>query len=114
GVRPDRVLCLTFDNAAAKALRNKICEQLGSLSIDQNTFQITTLNSFGYRLLKECFPQEFKQVIEPGRVWRFVREAREALAATEGGRERNDAIPDTLRFRFFSDFFSFLKNRLFD
>lgn len=114
GTRPDRVLCLTFDNAAGKALRDKIAEQLATLNIDHNTFQISTLNAFGYRLLKDCFPPEFKSIIEPNRVWRLIKEAREELAHTEGGQERNDAIPDTLRYRFFADYFSFLKNMLFD
>src|SRR5262245_31920591 len=30
GVRPDRILCLTFDNAAGKALRDKIAEHVGA------------------------------------------------------------------------------------
>jgi DNA helicase-2/ATP-dependent DNA helicase PcrA len=64
--------------------------------------------------LKDFFPEEFKQIIEPNRVWRLIKETRNELAHTKGGRERNDAIPDTLRYRFFADFFSFLKNSLFD
>jgi DNA helicase II / ATP-dependent DNA helicase PcrA len=113
GTRPERVLCLTFDNAAAKALRDKITEH-HALGIEQSTFQITTLNAFGFRILKDCFPGEFKQIIEPNRVWRLIKEARNELTQAKGGRERNDAIPDTLRYRFFADFFSFLKNSLFD
>jgi DNA helicase II / ATP-dependent DNA helicase PcrA len=113
GTRPERVLCLTFDNAAAKALRDKITEH-HALGIEHSTFQITTLNAFGFRVLKDCFPEEFKQVIEANRVWRLIKEARDELAHIRGGRERNDAIPDTLRYRFFTDYFSFLKNSLFD
>jgi hypothetical protein len=48
------------------------------------------------------------------RVWRLIKEARDTLASKPGGRERNDAIPETLRYRFFAAFFSFLKNSLFD
>jgi DNA helicase-2/ATP-dependent DNA helicase PcrA len=114
GTRPDRVLCLTFDNAAGKALRDKIIEQLATTKIDHNTFQISTLNAFGYRSLREYFSAEFKPIIETNRVWRLIKEVREHLAQAEGGRERNDAIPDTLRYRFFAEFFSFLKNMLFD
>jgi DNA helicase-2/ATP-dependent DNA helicase PcrA len=114
GTRPDRVLCLTFDNAAGKALRDKIAEQVAALHIDHNTFQITTLNAFGYKLLRENFPPEYKPIIEPNRVWRLIKEVRERLVEARGGRERNDAIPDTLRYRFFAEYFSFLKNALFD
>jgi DNA helicase-2/ATP-dependent DNA helicase PcrA len=53
-------------------------------------------------------------VIEANRVWRLIKEARDTLAIKPGGRERNDAIPETLRYRFFADFFSVLKNSLFD
>jgi len=114
GMRPDRVLCLTFDNAAGKALRDKIAEQLAILKIGQHTFQISTLNAFGFRLLKDQFPSEFKPLVESSRVWRLIKEAREDLQRADGGRERNEAIPDTLKFRFFADYFSYLKNNLFD
>jgi hypothetical protein len=73
GTRPERVLCLTFDNAAAKALRDKVMEH-HTLGVDHSTFQITTLNAFGFRVLKDYFPKEFKQIIEPNRVWRLIRE----------------------------------------
>jgi DNA helicase-2/ATP-dependent DNA helicase PcrA len=114
GTRPDRILCLTFDNAAGKALRDKIAEQLARLAIDHSAYHITTLNAFGYGLLRQTFPAEYRQVIEGNRVWRLIKEARDELARKPGGRERNDAIPETLRYRFFAEFFSFLKNSLFD
>lgn len=52
--------------------------------------------------------------MESTRVWRLIKEAREDLEHANGGHERNRAIPDTLKFRFFADYFSYLKNNLFD
>src|SRR5262249_27747618 len=112
GTRPERILCLTFDNSAAGALKEKISEQLGSNS--QNEFQITTLNSFGYRLLRELFPQEFKPVIEQNRNLPLNKETKEELASTPNGQIRHDALPSGLKYRFYSEFFGFLKNSLFD
>jgi flagellar biosynthesis GTPase FlhF len=33
GARPERILCLTFDNSASRALREKVDEQLASLNV---------------------------------------------------------------------------------
>jgi DNA helicase-2/ATP-dependent DNA helicase PcrA len=114
GCKLERILCLTFDNSASRALREKIDEQLATLSLKQEEFQITTLNAFGFRVLRECFPQEFKQIIESNRVWRLIKEVKEELASTAEGRIRHDEIPSTLKFRFFAEFFGLLKNALFD
>jgi DNA helicase-2/ATP-dependent DNA helicase PcrA len=114
GARPERILCLTFDNSASRALKEKVDEQLASLNASHHNFQITTLNAFGYRLLREHFPEEAKSVIESNRVWRLVKEAKEALASTPNGRLRHEALPATLKLRFYSEFFGFLKNSLFD
>jgi DNA helicase II / ATP-dependent DNA helicase PcrA len=114
GARPERILCLTFDNSASRALKEKVDEQLASLNASHQTFQITTLNAFGYRLLREHFPEEAKPVIESNRIWRLVKEVKEALSSTPNGRLRHDALPATLKLRFYSEFFGFLKNSLFD
>ena len=50
GTRPERILCLTFDNSAVTALRDKVTDQLSALAAPQHSFAISTLNSFGYRL----------------------------------------------------------------
>src|SRR5262249_2037170 len=55
-----------------------------------------------------------KPIIEPNRIWRLVKEAREELASTAQGRIRNDALPAGLKNRFYSEFFGFLKNSLID
>jgi DNA helicase II / ATP-dependent DNA helicase PcrA len=114
GARPERILCLTFDNSASRALKEKVDEQLVSLNASHQNFQITTLNAFGYRLLREHFPEEAKPVIESNRVWRLVKEVKEALASTPNGRLRHEALPATLKNRFYSEFFGLLKNSLFD
>ncbi|TPQ31547.1 hypothetical protein C2U70_23910 [Bradyrhizobium guangdongense] len=114
GTRPERILCLTFDNSAVTALREKVTEQLAALSAPHQNFQISTLNAFGYRLLREHFQAEHKQIIEAPRVWRLIKELKETLASTDEGRKRHDALPASLRYRFYSEFFGLLKNALFD
>lgn len=114
GTKPERILCLTFDNSAAHALRSKLETVVGSRNISPDQFQITTLNAFGFKILRENFPREYKTIIEHGRVWRLVREILDALKTRPGGRERSDALPDTLKRRFYGDFFSLLKNSMFD
>jgi DNA helicase-2/ATP-dependent DNA helicase PcrA len=114
GAKPERILCLTFDNSAVKALRDKITEHLNQLQIPQHEFAISTLNAFGFRLLREHFAAEYKQIIEPSRIWRLVREAKDELVSTTEGRIRHDALPSSLRLRFYSEFFGYLKNSMFD
>ncbi|QOZ25913.1 ATP-dependent helicase [Bradyrhizobium sp. CCBAU 51753] len=114
GTRPDRILCLTFDNSAAHALRERISEQLAALSTPHQNFHISTLNAFGYKLLRDHFSAEHKQIIEARRDWRLIKEIKEILASTDEGRKRHDALPASLRFRFYSEFFGLLKNALFD
>jgi DNA helicase II / ATP-dependent DNA helicase PcrA len=114
GRKPERILCLTFDNSATRALKEKVAEQLASLNDPRDDFQITTLNAFGYRLLREYFPSEFKPVIETNRIWRLIKEVKEGLASTPQGRLRHDALPSTLKNRFYSEFIGFLKNSLLD
>ena len=62
----------------------------------------------------EHFAPECKQIIEPHRVWRLIKEAKDELAATTEGRLRHDALPSSLRYRFYSEYFGLLKNSLID
>jgi superfamily I DNA/RNA helicase len=57
----------TFDNSAAGALREKIAQQLEQLRIPHNEFVISTLNAFGFRILRDHFPSERKEIIESAR-----------------------------------------------
>lgn len=112
GARPDRILCLTFDNSASQALREKISEQLADLKVGNAEFTISTLNAFGFRLLREHFPQEHKNIIESNRVWRLIREVKKELSSKDEA--RHNALPSSLRLRFYSEFFGFLKNSMID
>jgi DNA helicase II / ATP-dependent DNA helicase PcrA len=112
--RPDRILCLTFDNAAGQALRDKVTSQIGTANAAQTEFQIFTLNAFGYRLLRQHFPQECQQIIEGNRVWRLIKEAKEDLASRPNGNVISNVLPETLKHGFYREFFSLLKNALFD
>ena len=115
GTRPERILCLTFDNSAVSALREKVSEQLSSLAAPHQKFAISTLNAFGYSLLRDHFVSEHRQVIEQDRIWRLIRELKGTLASSSAeGQKRHDALPASLRFRFYSEFFGLLKNSLFD
>lgn len=111
GTKPKRILCLTFDNSASGALRETIKRQLSSHGADHE-FEIMTLNAFGYRLLREYFSMEWKPVMESNRVWRLVNEVKDKLNSSPQGRLRHDALPATLTNRFYSEFFSYLKNSL--
>src|SRR5262249_41591278 len=53
-------------------------------------------------------------IIESNRVWRLMKEVKDQLASTPNGRVRHDALPSTLKYRFYTEFFGFLKNSLFD
>ncbi|WP_315718276.1 MULTISPECIES: ATP-dependent helicase [unclassified Bradyrhizobium] len=114
GARAERILCLSFDNSAARALREKLSEQLSALGAPQQNFQISTLNAFGFRLLRDYFPGEHKQIIESHRAWRLIKELKETLGSTDEGRKRHDALPASLRFRFYTEFFGLLKNAMLD
>lgn len=117
GVRPSRVLVLTFDNSAANSLREKQSDQMMRLSradgIDPlGGLTISTLNAFGYRLLKENFPDEYRAIIGGGRDHRFVRDLLDLLK--ERSRERHRLLPGNLRTGFYLDFFALFKNQMFD
>jgi DNA helicase-2/ATP-dependent DNA helicase PcrA len=114
GTKPERIICLTFDNSAAGALREKIAQQLEQLRIPHNEFVISTLNAFGFRTLREHFPSERKEIIESARIWRLIKEVKDELASMPEGRIRHDALPSSLQFRFYREFFGYLKNSMFD
>ena len=71
---------------------------------------IGALNAFGFRLLRDHFPAERKEIIEAARVWRLIKEVKDELASTPEGRTRHAALPSSLQFRFYREFFGYLKN----
>jgi DNA helicase-2/ATP-dependent DNA helicase PcrA len=109
GINPSRFLVLTFDNAAATSL-NKTLKTVAPTGVED--LRITTLNAFGYSILREYVPNEYKPVIPDYRQRRLLREVKTALK--EKSAERYATLPSNVLDRFYLEFFSFLKNSLFD
>ncbi|MBM4089612.1 MAG: ATP-dependent helicase [Planctomycetes bacterium] len=112
GLNPARVLLLTFDNAAVNSIRIKLRERTGTLDTELSQLRISTLNAYGYSVLRDFFPPEYKRVIESPRQYALVRELRNELGRRSS--REGQALPEYLAFRFYLEFFSFLKNSLFD
>ena len=112
GLSPDRVLVLTFDRAAASSLTTKLREQTSDLGANLDALTIKTLNAFGYEVLRNYVPHEYKRVIPYYRPIKLVKEVREALK--ERSEERYNLLPRNIKDRYFLEFFSLLKNELFD
>lgn len=116
GIRPSRILILTFDNSAATALRDKLGEQLARLDIGGDTnladLRISTLNAYGYRLLRDSFPEDYKQLVDASRSNRFARDGLSGLRNLSA--ERHRLLPANLRSNVYLDLFGLLKNELFD
>ena len=99
------------------ALTEKLAQQVSQLSLDSNssTFEgmtISTLNAFGYRLLRDYFPDERLDVVSAGRSHRFARDLLGALR--QKSPEHHAVLPGNLGTRVYLDFLGFLKNQIFD
>jgi DNA helicase-2/ATP-dependent DNA helicase PcrA len=115
GVKPRRLLALTFDTAAASSLRAKYGDELARLGLAAGgeSAAVETLNAFGYStILKNFFPAEHKPVLEPKRRSWLFREMRNELQ--ELSAEHVALLPGGLRDSFYPELFSKLKNQLFD
>jgi DNA helicase-2/ATP-dependent DNA helicase PcrA len=112
GLNPERLLLLTFDNAAASSLTSKLLEFIQELGVDLGTLQIKTLNAFGFAVLRQYVPTEYKQVIPHYRAIKLTKEVREALK--EKSEERHKRLAKNIKAHFYIEFFSLLKNELFD
>jgi DNA helicase-2/ATP-dependent DNA helicase PcrA len=112
GINPNRLLVLTFDNAAATSLKTQLQGQLAELRTNVEGLRISTLNSFGYWILHKYVPREYKNVIPEYRPRRLLREILTALG--DKSPERFAALPQDILEVFYLDFFSLLKNELFD
>ena len=69
-------------------------------------------NAYGYSVLRECFRQEYRPVVESKRQYALVRQLRDQLNRRSA--EHFGALPEYIANRFYVEFFSFLKNSLFD
>lgn len=112
GARPDRILVLTFDTSAAKALRDKMSEQTFALGTSLRNFQVSTLNAFGYGILHEYFPAEWKAVLSKAQTRGMIYWMKHDF--TSAGPEKSELLPNNIRDGVYFQFFSLLKNELFD
>ncbi len=112
GVAPGRFLIVTFDNSAVRSIVSKLREQLEESGFSWRLFPIQTLNALGYEILRNNFPQEYKPIIPESRQRELLQEVKGALK--ERSIDRFFALPIRIRDRFYLEFFSLLKNELFD
>ena len=112
GTPPDRILVLTFDTSAAKALRDKMSEQTETLGISLRDFRVATLNACGYGILRRYFPPDFKSVVSKSQTRGMIYSMKRDLASMR--QERPDLLPNEVRDRVYFEFFSLLKNELLD
>ena len=117
GMRPSRILILTFDNSAVTALNEKLETRLGQLpgaDVEplRRELTISTLNAYGYRLLRKYFPEDRRDIVADGRNNRLARDALDALKAKSS--QRHATLAPNLRPRVYLDFFALLKNEVFD
>jgi DNA helicase-2/ATP-dependent DNA helicase PcrA len=112
GMNPELVLLLTFDNSAATSLTSKLREQTERLGIELQSLQIKTLNAFGFGVLRNYLSEEYKGIIPQYRQIKLIREVIDALK--ERSLERYRLLPQNIKQRFYLEFFSLLKNELFD
>jgi DNA helicase-2/ATP-dependent DNA helicase PcrA len=112
GVRAERILLLTFDNAAATAIRAKLADVITQIGTDPGNVRISTLNAFGYEILKLHVPQEYKKVAPAYLQYRILKDAVAALE--KKATNFKSLIAPELKLSFFLDFISVLKNQLLD
>jgi DNA helicase-2/ATP-dependent DNA helicase PcrA len=112
GLNPARILVLTFDNSAAASLKTKLREQMDRLGVELGATRIATLNAFGYSVLREHVPEEYRSIISSQRAYRLVREVLDALKAKSP--ERYQTLPTDVKDRVYLDLFSLFKNEVLD
>ncbi len=112
GISPNRFLILTFDNSAVKAIVSKLREQSDESLLSLHSLRIRTLNSLGYEILRNDFPQEYRPIIHDSRRRLLLREVKKALR--ERSADRFCALPVGVKDSVYLEFFSLLKNELFD
>ena len=112
GVRPDRILMLTFDNAAAKSALDKLNEQYGEVNLGVRRPIVKTLNAFGYQILKDHLEEEFFPIAKPSQLRNFVKDCLKSLEGTYP--QLFEILPRYLRYNYYIELFSLFKNELFD
>src|SRR5687768_9086144 len=75
GVRPDRVLVLTFDRAARRSLVERLASRSRERGIDARKCTVSTLNAFGAALLRRHASEEAHAVADDARADRLLAES---------------------------------------
>src|SRR5574340_559556 len=113
GTNADRILILTFDNAAVSSLREKLELQLQDLGVASGAEPtIRTLNAFGYQVLREHFKEEHRPIVPAYRRRKLLQEIKAELKGRSPA--RYEALPHRVADNFYLEYFSLLKNQLFD
>ena len=94
------------------AQRSALSAQLARSSIQELPVEVSTLNAYGWRLLRERVTHEGKPLIQSAHALRLMADLRKQLQNTSP--ERHSLLPSTLRNRVYLQFFSVLKNVLLD
>jgi DNA helicase-2/ATP-dependent DNA helicase PcrA len=105
GVRPDRVLVLTFDRAARRSLVERLVSRSLERGVDARKCTVSTLNAFGAALLRRHAPEEARAVADDALADRLL-----AASAAECGLEPELAGHGAL----VREVFALLKNALHD
>ncbi len=113
----EQFLVLTFDNAAATSLREKLADaitQTGRTELTAVTPNIFTLNSFGYRLLRRSLRDHCKRTQMGNDSVRQAREiVREVLKSLRAAApEKASLLPQRLAARVYVDLIGALKNHI--
>jgi ATP-dependent DNA helicase UvrD/PcrA len=118
GANPSNMLILTFDNAAKDSLQQKLHAQLKELDartsarITLNELTISTLNAFGYGLLREHARDEWKRIAKPSQLTWTMQSARADLDMNRP--ELAARLPDSIQNSLYLELFSWFKNELID
>ncbi len=105
GVRPDRVLVLTFDRAARRSLVERLASRSLERGVDAGKCTVSTLNAFGAALLRRHAPEEAHRLADDAQADRLLAES-----AAECGLEAEIAGHGAL----VREVFALLKNALHD
>jgi DNA helicase-2/ATP-dependent DNA helicase PcrA len=111
GADPKRMLLVTFDRNSANELQGRLQELLGP----HNTPPVSTLNAFGFRLLRSHKWSERPPQLLTGESRGYQQRVLKQLL--EEVRTKNELIPSVMpegvKRTFFLDIFSYLKNQLY-
>jgi len=112
GISAEHFLILTFDKSAVRSITTKLLECAARSRSNLRALRVQTLNAFGYEVLRSDFPHEYLPVITESRRRQLLREIKQSLK--EKSPNRYSSLPLQVADNFYLEFFSLLKNELFD